>query len=154
MITSSLTRGSSDYTRYANIGGPMSRTKKERISSSVLGNDDGAIHCPRVIRLGIDFGGRSPLESLETLLSEEGFSSPEDLRNEFIIPQGRLICRPLPESVSRMPFDKSPPFDILEQALLLGLCTAQIFDPERPVIWTETSITRGLELFDPAGFYA
>lgn len=154
MITSSLTRGSSDYTRHANIGGPMSRTKKERISSSVLGNDDGAIRCPRVIRLGIDFGARSPLEALETLLSEEGFSSPEDLRNEFIIPQGRLICRPLPDSVSRMTFDKSPPYDILEQALLLGLCTAQLFDPERPVIWTENSITRALELFDPVGFYA
>ena len=47
-----------------------------------------------------------------------------------------------------------PEREILEQALLLGLCTAQLFDPARPVLWTQASLTRGLELFDPAGFYA
>ena len=44
--------------------------------------------------------------------------------------------------------------DVLEQALMLGLCTAQIFDADRPVLWTETSLTRAVELFDPVGFYA
>ncbi len=142
------------YDRYANIGGPMSRTRKERISSSILGNKNGPIQCPSVIRLGIDFGRKSPLKALGELMAEEGFSSPEDLRFEYMLPPGRLICRPLPDDVQRLVLGKAPPYNILEQALMLGLCTTQIFDPERPVIWTETSVTRCLELFDPAGFYA
>ena len=48
----------------------------------------------------------------------------------------------------------APESEVLEQALLLGLCTAQLFDAERPVLWTQASLTRGLELFDPTGFYA
>ena len=37
---------------------------------------------------------------------------------------------------------------------MLGLCTTQVFDPDRPVLWTTTSLTRFVELFDPRGFYA
>ena len=35
-----------------------------------------------------------------------------------------------------------------------GLCTAQLYDPARPVLWTQAALKRRLELFDPAGFYA
>jgi len=144
----------SNFTRYANMGGPMSRTRKERISSTILGDKDGPVHCPSVIRLGIDFGRRSPLKALGELMAAEGFSSPEDLRFEYMLPPGRLICRPLPKAAQKLILGEAPAYNILEQALMLGLCTTQIFDPERPVIWTENSVTRCLELFDPAGFYA
>ena len=43
---------------------------------------------------------------------------------------------------------------VLREALLLGLCTAWQYDPARPVIWTRASLTRHVELHDPAGFYA
>ena len=43
---------------------------------------------------------------------------------------------------------------ILWQALLLGLCTAWQYDPSRPVLWTRASLTRRVELYEPAGFYA
>jgi len=142
------------YDRYANMGGPMSRTRNERIKSTILGNKKGQIQCPRVIRLGIDFGRKSPLKALGELMAAEGFSSPEDLRLEYMLPPGRLICRPLSGNFKRLVLGETPPYNILEHALMLGLCTSQIFDPERPVIWTETSVTRCLELFDPAGFYA
>ena len=42
----------------------------------------------------------------------------------------------------------------LRQALMLGLCTAQMYDPARPVMWTETSLTRAVELYDSGSFYA
>ena len=29
-----------------------------------------------------------------------------------------------------------------------------IYDPARPVLWTQAALKRRLELFDPAGFYA
>ena len=40
------------------------------------------------------------------------------------------------------------------KALLLGLCTAWQYDPSRPVLWTRASLTRRVELYEPAGFYA
>jgi len=43
---------------------------------------------------------------------------------------------------------------ILRQALLLGLCTSFQYDPSRPVLWTRASLTRRVELYEPAGFYA
>jgi len=139
----------------ANTGGPGSRTRTEHIVSSLLGRDDGAIRCPRIIRLGLKFKPRSnPLNVLGALLKENGYSSPEDLRYEFAIPANRLICRPCKDESFRIDVASCDPRLLLEQALLLGLCTAQLFDPSRPVLWTGSSVIRALELFDPSGFYA
>ena len=46
------------------------------------------------------------------------------------------------------------PDDALFQALVLGLCTPWRYDPGRPVLWTRTSLTRQLELFNGQEFYA
>ncbi len=139
----------------ANSGGPMSRSRKEQIASSILGKDDGSIRCPKIIRLGLAFKSRSdPQKVLGKLLAAEGFTSPEELRDEFVVPVDRLICRPCKDDSFRIDVATSDPMVILEQALLLGLCTAQIFDSLRPVLWTGTSVTRAVELFDPSGFYA
>jgi hypothetical protein len=141
--------------RLANSGGPASRTRKEHIVSTLLGRDEGPIRCPRSLRLGLAFPNRAdPVKAIETMLRKHGCRSAEELRDEFALPEARLICRPLPEGAARLPVRESPERLVLEQALLLGLCTAQLFDPERPVLWTQASLTRGLELFDPAGFYA
>ena len=139
---------------HANMGGPMSRTCKVRVFSTLLGRDGGPIRCPRVIRLGLDFGGEDPVEALGRLLAEEGCGSPEDLREDCILPEGRLVCRPLPPGAARLTVAIGARAEVLRQALMLGLCTAQLFDPLRPVLWTQASLSRGRELFDPAGFYA
>jgi hypothetical protein len=133
----------------------MSRRRSEHIASTLLGRDDGPIRCPRSLRLGLAFPrGADPVKAVETLLRGNGYGSAEDLRDEFPIPEGRLICRPLARNAPRLAVRDSPEREVLEQALLLGLCTAQVFDAARPVLWTQASLTRVLELFDPAGFYA
>ena len=143
------------HERLANVGGPMSRTRSEHIVSTVLGRDDGAIRCPRSLRLGLSFPIRAdPVKAIMMLLRRNGYASAEDLRDEFALPAGRLICRPMGANAPRLGVPGSPEREVLEQALLLGLCTAQICDAARPVLWTETSLSRALELFDPAGFYA
>jgi hypothetical protein len=143
------------YPILANTGGPGSRTRTEHISSSILGKDDGSIRCPKIIRLGLTFKPRSdPLNVLGRILESEGYSNPEELRDAFLVPGSRLICRPCKDESFRIDVATSDSRLVLEQALLLGLCTAQLFDPSRPVLWTGTSVTRALELFDPAGFYA
>ncbi len=166
---------------YANMGGPMSRTRSERIKSSLLGSDDGVIRCPRRICLRLDFEGDmlwnmewpsdsveelrkkrqlhalselSPVEYLETILKDEGLRDPEELRKRYILPQGKLICGPWTNLEGSLFVYEASNYDLLEQALMLGLCTAQMFDPGRPVLWTETSLTRAVELFDPGSFYA
>ena len=139
--------------RYANSGGPMSRTRKERIRSSLLGSDDGVIRCPSRIRLGLRFSDTHPVSCLEALLQDEGFRDPEELRDKYELPEGKLVCLPCEGRRHRLSVFHSPPRDVLGQALMLGLCTAQLFDPARPVLWTEASLTRSLELFDPRGFY-
>lgn len=133
----------------------MSRTRKERIESSLLGQDEGFIRCPRIIRLGLAFESReNPVAVLTEILEEEGYGSPEDLRDRFEVPQERLVCGPLRSDADRLVIRRTDRETVLEQALLLGLCTKHLFDPLRPVLWTEASLTRGLELFDPQGFYA
>ena len=140
---------------YANSGGPSSRQRTQTISSSILGKDDGFVRCPRIIRLGLLFNeAEDPVMVLAGILAEEGYGGPEALRDEFSLPEERLICRPRAMCQDRLVVRDAPRRRILEQALMLGLCTDQVFDPARPVLWTRTSLTRAVELFDPRGFYA
>jgi hypothetical protein len=139
----------------ANSGGPMSRTRTQRVRTTLLGRDDNVIRCPRVIRLGLRFeSGIDPVTQLETLLLMERIESPEGLRQRFRIPPGRLICRPLNETERRISVADGNRRRVLEQALMLGLCTAHVYDPARPVLWTAASLSRGLDLFESQGFYA
>ena len=109
------------HERLANTGGPMSRTRSERIASTLLGRDDGAIRCPRSLRLGLAFPRRAdPVKTIETLLRSNGYGSAEDLRDEFALPAGRLICRPLEPNAPRLAVRDGPEREVLEQALLLG----------------------------------
>jgi len=166
---------------HANSGGPMSRTRTERIRSSLLGSDDGVIRCPRRISLWLSFSrdtldaidwpgdsaevrrqkqqlweeiGLTPVEFAWARLKREGLSDPEELRERYILPQGKLLCGPWTDVGEPVFAYYASNYDVLEQALMLGLCTAQIYDPTRPVLWTQTSLTRAVELFDPGGFYA
>ena len=139
---------------YANYGSPMSRTRKERVSYTILGKDDGYIRCPQVIRLGLHFDGEDPVDTIERIIDEEGFSAPSELVDIVQPPVGRLICRPLESRFRRLRVITGSRPRVLRQALMLGLCTAHIYDSSRPVLWTHTSLLRVLELFDPRGFYA
>lgn len=141
------------YERAANSGGPMSRGRNERISSTLLGIDEGAVRCPRVLRVGLDFGKRSALLYVRELLKACGYSDEQEARLALALPPEPCVCRPDP-APSPAPVVSLLASDALYQALVLGLCTAWCYDPRRPVLWTRASLTRQLELFDGRGFYA
>lgn len=125
--------------------------------STILGRDEGPIRCPRVLRAGLRFrSGADQVQVIHRVLERAGFESPEDLREAFDLPTTPLICQPLPDDAPRLDvlISAPEPLPILEQALLLGLSTPYCFDPARPVLWTQASLTRAIVLFDPAGFYA
>jgi len=136
-----------------NSGGPRSRTRTERLQATVLGASDGCIRSPQVRRLGFAFGMADPVETAWRWLEDAGMGDPEDLRNLFVLPQKALICRAAPE-LEPVPIGRRPRRDELEDLLWLGLCTAWLFDPERPVLWTRASLTRRLDVFHGEGFYA
>jgi hypothetical protein len=134
-------------------GGPRPRERSQRIRATLLGRDDGAVRCPRVLRIGFDLrGGQDPLATLEAMLADEGCASPEALRRVIPIPGRPYLCRPDPGTPPSTL--GAPRAEVLRQALLLGLSTAQLYDPARPVIWTRASLSRRLALYDPQGFYA
>jgi hypothetical protein len=136
-----------------NSGGPRSRTRTERLQSTVLGASDGCIRSPQVRRIGLAFGDADPVETAWRLLEAEGLHDPEDLRRLFPLPQAPLLCRAdaelRPAHISRRSRRKA-----LEDLLWLGLCTAWMFDPARPVLWTSASLARRLQVFEGRGFYA
>ena len=140
--------------RHANTGGPSSRTRREVLNATLLGEEQRAISCPRIVRLGISYPAGDPVALVTAMLNEEGYAAPEDLRGELAIPAGRLIARAHTRNDGVVDLLGDARRDILWHALMLGLCTAQVYDPARPVLWTQAALQRRLELFDPAGFYA
>lgn len=136
-----------------NTGGPRSRSRTEVLSASVLGRDDGAIQCPRVLRVGLDFGDRDPLACVRELLAACGYTDEVEARSAIALPAEPCICRP-DQTLRPADIGTLEPLEALRQALLLGLCTPWLYDPGRPLLWTRASLTRRLELFDGRGFYA
>ena len=136
-----------------NSGGPASRTCTQRLRASILGKHDGVTLCGRVTRLALDFGRSDPLKVMEALLRKHGLEHAEQLREVFDPSEERCICR-LDLRPQRLRVTFADPREVLRQALLLGLCTTVLYDPERPVLWTRSSLSRCLELYDAGGFYA
>jgi hypothetical protein len=64
-----------------------------------------------------------------------------------------MVCQVTP-ALQPLTVAGADPLEVLRQAFLLGLCTSVRFDPERPVLWTQASLTRRIELFDVTEFYA
>jgi hypothetical protein len=137
----------------ANTGGPCSRTRTERLRATVLGQDDGAIRCRRVLRVAIDFGQSEPRACLRRWLHDCGFVDGDEARAAIALPPGPSICRADPALAPTLATALKP-VEGLRLALVLGLSTPWIYDPRRPLLWTVASLTRRLELFDGGGFYA
>ena len=139
--------------REANSGGPQSRSRTERLTSTVLGHDEGPIRCSRLLRVGLDFGRRNPLNVVRDLIHACGFDDEEDARRAMALPPLACICR-VDESLRPLAVASMAPDEALFQTVVLGLCTPWLYDPSRSVLWTRTSLTRRLELFSGQEFYA
>lgn len=139
---------------WANSGGPASRRRTERVVASVLREHSAPLRLPRVIRAGLDFGRREPLDAVLEALARAGLDDAELLRHRYAAPVMPLLVRVVPDARWGVRVSGASDDAVLEQALLLGLCTAYQYDPARPVLWTRASLTRRVELYEPAGFYA
>jgi hypothetical protein len=138
----------------ANSGGPMSRRRTERVQASLLRRDGGPLRLPRVIHAGLRFDESEPIRTVLERLARVGLDDAESLRSRFAVPAVPLLARVVPDAAWCVPVASASDDAVLEQALLLGLCTAYQYDPARPVLWTRSSLTRCVVLHDAAGFYA
>ena len=138
----------------ANSGGPASRRRTEHVVASVLRDETTSFHLPRVLRAGLVFADRDPLQVVLEALARVGLDDAEQLRERYAAPPAPLLARAVPDARWGVQVARSSDDSILQQALLLGLCTAFQYDPSRPVLWTRASLTRRVELYEPARFYA
>jgi hypothetical protein len=134
----------------------MSRTREERLASTVLG-EEGWLRIPKRLTVGLQYPeeAREPVAKVLELLVSCGFSSPEEARRnlETYLPSKKMVAMPWSGTPSLCPEPGPNGPSALVEAIILGLCTANLYDPSRPVIWTQSSLTRRLELFDLGGFY-
>ena len=160
-------------------GGPKSRRRVQVLESSVLGSRRGRLHCPRVRQLALRFLATDPLEAVYALLDQLGFADASEAEAALLPDLPTCFCRvasrlraidvewvketytnsqgQIVEAGVYASNDERggiPLEEALVQALLLGHCTAFLFDPGRPLLWTRASLARRLELFDGEGFYA
>lgn len=138
----------------ANSGGPQSRRRTEHVVASVLRDQGSRIRFPQVIRAGLHFRNKDPLQAVLESLARIGLDDAERLRDRFEVPATPLLVRTVPGARWGVYVELATDESVLQQALLLGLCTAWQYDPSRPVLWTRASLTRCVELYEPAGFYA
>lgn len=137
-----------------NTGGPMSRQRRELIRSSLLGDTSKRGGWQHMCRVGLLFPASvAPLEYVHDLCARQGYRSPALLRAVVAAPTRMLTCRPAPDDGALVDVATASPTVVLAQAVVLGLCTATYYDPERPVLWTTTSLTRRLDLFAVGDFY-
>jgi hypothetical protein len=135
-----------------NSGAPMSRRRSFRLQTSVLGADSGPISCPKFRTVALSFGWADPVLYIRRLLAELGYASPEAAQ-EVLLPAARPCVCTASAELYRTRVRDTRPETVLEKALILGLSTTFVFDPERPVIWTRTSLTRRLAYYNFGGFY-
>jgi hypothetical protein len=136
-----------------NSGGPRSRTRTQQLDASLLQRRGTGGGLPRVSHAALDFGDCDPLEVIINLLDEFGLHDPEELRHLYEVPGEPCICR-VTDDIIPLNALKAPGKKVLGKVLLLGLSTATVFDPRRPVLITRASMTRRIELFSGRGFYA
>ena len=137
-----------------NSGGPRSRTRTVRVTSSVL-TGDLPVHWRHVLMVGIPRQGTEDLvaRAYQTL-EDQGFRDPEEAARAFPrLPRHPLHCHRIKVRSSRHQ-GKRPAAakQLLFEALVLGRCSENFYDPCKPVIWTNNRLHRGLVLYNPGRF--
>ena len=134
---------------------------RETFEASVFGEGHehtNAVFYP-VLRLGLNFEDHSPRAWMLARLKDYGFESPEALRSDFDLPKAPLMVRRWhlsgddQQTSEALDVASADPWAVFRQAVCLGLCSAHRYDPSRPVIWTNGSLSRGLLCYSVGGFY-
>ena len=135
------------------MGPPM---RSQKVRTTLLGDTKKKIGWPSRMTVGLIFSESViPVDFIEKLLARKGYASCERLREIYALPPSPLTCRAIGGKARKfLNAERGKPEEVLHQALLLGLCGQNVYDPLRPVIWTNSRLTRKVELFEVGEFYA
>ncbi len=145
---------------FFNSGGPRSRTRREIIRSSILGDPSASIFFPKTKRYGLIFPDNAdPLKDMGEILKKKGFSDADQAKGVYDLPAGILFCRTVkePEQVENESFLDvltASADEILKTAVILCLCNKYFYDSGHSVIWTANRLQRKLTLYRVGDFYA
>lgn len=146
--------------RLCNSGGPRTRTRTEPIRRSIFGPGDrcrlGARPVGGVYALFLGLVDNAAIavgfrDAAHDALQACGFENPEAAFEAFTdLPRRRLHSRgvepPDPSLLAMcLPEDRE---HFLKTALVLGKCSQGLYDPSRPVIWTENRLGQSVRLYE------
>lgn len=145
---------------FFNSGGPRSRTRRETIRSTILGDLSVGISWPQKMTVGLTFPDEvDPVEILNDILEKKGLADPDDVKEIYSRPSTILYCKTIKESdeEGKEIFPDVLTIDanvILKTALILCLCNKHFYDPDRSLIWTSNRLKRKVCLYQVGDFYA
>jgi len=129
----------------------LSAWVRGRVTSRVW-REAPACSVRRSIGLRIPAGGDACSLAWSALLSA-GLSEPGALRERIAVPALPLVAAPAPSTDTHGVDPDGDSEALLEDLLLLGLSSATMYDPGRPVLWNRASLGRRLLLLDMRGFH-
>ena len=135
--------------------------RREHITSSIFAPRGGVDLGGRLVVGTVSLGGGASGRLLSgrrrslalKALKVHGFSDPQQaLRNVSDIPGQRLHC--VDDGEDRQSPEGPESLHFLRAALILGKCRDGLYDPARPVVWTEGRLSRSVRLYGIGGnFY-
>jgi hypothetical protein len=144
-----------------NAGGGGPPPRREHITSSIFAPRGGVDLGGRLVGGTVSLGGGASGRLLSgrrrslalKALKVHGFSDPQQaFRNVSDIPGQRLHC--VDDGEDRQSPEGPESLHFLRAALILGKCRDGLYDPARPVVWTEGRLSRSVRLYGIGGnFY-
>ena len=137
--------------RYLNTGGPRSRVVSSNVVSNLLEQESPELGIRRLDEYVLRYDGweGSLRDLVHNALETLGFRSPEQawdqMREE--LPSRRAIVVGW-RTVRRRSLGEDGPRELLRNALVLGRCCRSVFNPDRPLIWSERRLSLRVQLID------
>ena len=107
------------------------RTHRKQLTSTLFGKEAGTVRLPSLGHFGIEFQEESdPRQVVFDALLRLGFQSPEELRAVYETPP--MPCMVVPSRFNPSVSVESlflEDHELLEVALVLGLCSKTVYDP-------------------------
>jgi hypothetical protein len=132
------------------MGPPPPNCHQEIYSSLFESSGEPSLFTPGLVVSLPSPSEGSFLDTARRLLTDAGLKTPNDLRALSGLPEGRWICRELPRETIPASVSSADP---LLHAAILGLCNPVFYSPDRPVLWTESRLSRCVGLYRQRCFY-
>ena len=94
------------------------------------------------------------MERAEACLKKLGHDSPDSAADEMQnLPDRILHCADDDGPIRKSTLQAQDDEDCLRCAIILGRCSGSLYDPDKPVIWTQDRLNRRLRLYHSGSFY-